>query len=75
VILVTTAPDESYSACTHHVEALALDVPTGEITAPVDADGQTLVRQFASASEREAHVAELKAQSTSGTGCSASTVD
>ena len=75
VILVTTAPDESYSACTHQVEALAVDVPTGEITAPVDAGGQTLVRQFASASEREAHVAELKAQITPATGLSGSAAD
>ncbi len=75
VILVTTAPDESYSACTHHVEVLALDVPTGEVTAAVDADGQNLVQQFASASEREAHVTELKAQNPSGTGLPGSAVD
>ena len=74
-ILVTTAPDESYSACTHWVEALVVDVSTGEITAPVDAGGQTLVRQFASEFEREAHVAELKAQNTPATGLSGSAAD
>jgi hypothetical protein len=65
-LLVTTAPDESYSACTHHVERLVIDVPTGEITALED--GQTIGRQFASESEREAHVAELKAHNIPVTG-------
>ena len=74
-LVVTTAPDESYSACTHHVEALAIDVPTGEITAPGDAGRQTIARQFASESERETHVAELKAQITPATGFSGSAAD
>lgn len=71
-LLVTTAPDESYSACTHQVEVLTIDMPTGEITAPGDASGQTLVRQFAAESEREAYVAELKAKNTLATGFSGS---
>lgn len=60
-LLVTTAPDENYSGCTHHVETLAIDVSTGEFAAAGDAGDQVVVRQFASQAEREACVAELKA--------------
>lgn len=67
-LLITTAPDENYQVCIHQVQVLAIDAATGELSA-ADGDGRPAsvgggqpapVEEFASASEREAHVARVK---------------
>lgn len=56
-ILVTTQPDEEFSACLHRVDVATVDLTTGRLRPHEDASS---TRELASEEEREAYVHDLK---------------
>lgn len=55
-LLVTTRPDDSFTACVHTVEEGRIDLETGRLDS-----GEPRFREFTSSEEREAWVTRLKA--------------
>ncbi len=59
-LLVTTRPDETFTACVHTVERGRIDLETGRLASGEPGDGGHVLHEAASAEEREVWVTRLK---------------